>query len=134
VIDTVGLNDGVIARERDPEKLARYLFGRRPDLFIFPTLPNFTLATWGHGPLGNWPRWVGLPACQWEDYVYVGTTTTDSYHLNFLVRRETPQAARLRAFIATRVANLRAPEMEALLQDLRARSQAARASSPEARP
>jgi len=118
IVDTVGLNDNVIARERDLGRLVQYVFDRQPDIIVFPTLPDFTPPTFGHGPLGNWPAWIHRPECRWDRYTYAGTTTTDFYYLNFLVRREAPDADRLVAFVTEQVADLRAPEMEALLADL----------------
>ena len=102
-LDVAGLNDTVIARERDLGVLRDHFFGFAPDLVIHPGQKNFTWVTYGHGPLGDYSEWSSDP--RWDDYEYVGTVRTagDAYDLQLLVRRSSSRAVALSAFLRERV-------------------------------
>jgi hypothetical protein len=68
-----GLNDRVIAAERDPRRLADYVFGRQPDLLFQRERTDGTLITYGHGPLGDHRTWASHPG--WDGYEYAGSIT-----------------------------------------------------------
>lgn len=89
-LDTVGLNDRFIARERDLGKLVDYFFSWNADLVIQAGSKKFTYMRNGHGPLGDDSRWARDP--RWDRYEYVGTTRTDgrTYDLHFFVRDDSP--------------------------------------------
>ena len=103
-IDTVGLNDAYIARERDLDALADYVFSRKPTLFFYPANPNFSYVTYGHGPLGDFSAWARHPG--FDDYVYVGTVfrvADVGYDLHVLVRRDDPRFEELSRFLRSSV-------------------------------
>lgn len=88
-LDTAGLNDNYIARERDLDKLVDYFFSRKPTLVLHPAKKDFTEWIYGdHGPLGNYEYWCD--DARWDNYRYVGTITTsdDIYDLHVLLRRD----------------------------------------------
>jgi arabinofuranosyltransferase len=102
-IDTAGLNDRYIARERDPRKLSDYVFHQHPDLIIFRSRKDGTLLTYAHGPLGDQTKWSDNPG--WDEYEYVGTVDQPEIHdLQFFVRRDSPVAFALARYIKTNVA------------------------------
>lgn len=84
-LDLVGLNDSFIARERDPERLVDYVFDRRPDLMILPSIRARHWIPFGHGPLGNYRSWTTDP--RFDEYFYVGTVKTNFYYLHFVLDR-----------------------------------------------
>ena len=109
-LDLGGLNDPVIARERDLRKLVDHVFSRQLTLVI---LPSEILAhaggkrRWlvrGHGPLGNYNRWANDR--RWNRYAYAGTLTAPLYELNFLVRRRHPRFQEFRKYIRDHVADV----------------------------
>ena len=101
-LDVVGLNDGLIARTRDKEKLVDYFFSFQPDLVIHPGQKDFSWITYGHGTLGDYVSWADDP--RWDEYVYVGTCiTVGSYDLQFLVRRSSRFQEALTVFLHDKV-------------------------------
>jgi len=101
-IDTVGLNDATIARERDVHALADYVFSRKPTLFFYPAKRNFSYVRYGHGPLGDFSAWAQHPG--FDDYEYVGTVfRAAEYDLHFLVRRDDPRFEELSRFLRSSV-------------------------------
>jgi arabinofuranosyltransferase len=105
-VDIAGLNDRVIARERDPQRLADYLFGREPDLLFQRERTDGTLITYGHGPLGDHRKWASHPG--WDGYLYAGSITDVEpwrHELHVYVRSASPAAAELRELVRTRLAD-----------------------------
>jgi arabinofuranosyltransferase len=96
-IDTVGLNNFFISRERNLEKLTDYFFSTSPDLILTGTQKDGSSITYGHGPLGNATLWDMDP--RWCQYTYVGTALTDYYNINFLVQNGYSHFHDLRNFI-----------------------------------
>ncbi len=107
-IDVVGLNDRYIAREKDLNKLVTYVFDREPTIIILPSLKDRTWITFGHGPLGDYTRWVNDE--RFSEYRYSGTVTTNLYDLQFLVRKDHKYARELERFLTVQVVdNLSGP-------------------------
>jgi len=104
-LDVVGLNDRVIAREKDHQKLVDYFFDQQPDLVLQPAdVRSQSWANYGHGPLGNYASWAADP--RWDRYGYAGTIITGgAYDLHLLVRRDMPGADRFAMFLKTQVAD-----------------------------
>jgi len=103
-LDTVGLNDRVIARERDLSRLTAYFFGRRPAIIFQRARRDGTLITYGHGPLGNTALWAAHPG--WNDYVYAGSiddVDPSRHEMHLFLRKDAPGAAALLSFLRTRV-------------------------------
>lgn len=100
-LDTVGLNDPFIARQRNLEKLAEYVFSWNPDLIILPGFRNGLWINYGHGPLGNVVRWAHFK--QFDNFDYVGTTRTDFYDLQYFVRQQSQNGEKLKSFLKREV-------------------------------
>jgi hypothetical protein len=103
-LDTVGLNDRVIARERDLPRLTDYFFGRRPAIVFQRARKDGTLITYGHGPLGNTALWAAHPG--WNDYVYAGSmddVDPSRHEMHLFLRRDAKDAAALLSFLRARV-------------------------------
>jgi hypothetical protein len=103
-LDTVGLNDRTIARERDLGRLTAYFFGRKPAIIFQRARLDGTLITYGHGPLGNTALWAAHPG--WDDYVYAGSiddVDPSRHEMHLFLRKDAPDAAALLAFLRTRV-------------------------------
>jgi hypothetical protein len=101
-LDTVGLNDRVIARERDLSRLTAYFFGREPAIVFQRARGDGTLITYGHGPLGNTALWAAHPG--WNDYVYAGSmddVDPQRHEMHVFLRKDAP--ADLLAFLRARV-------------------------------
>lgn len=101
-LDTVGLNDRVIARERDLARLTAYFFGRRPAIIFQRARRDGTLITYGHGPLGNTAQWAAHPG--WDDYVYAGSmddVDPQRHEMHLFLRKDAP--GDLLAFLRARV-------------------------------
>jgi hypothetical protein len=102
-LDTVGLNDRLLARTRDRRAAVDYFFGWSPDLVIHPGSESAWIRH-GHGPLGDYRSWAGDP--RWDGYEYVGTTrTTGRYDLQYFVRRSSSFRDALGGFVKTAVAD-----------------------------
>lgn len=101
VLDVVGLNDRVIARERNLNRLVDYFFSVRPTLVLHPALDGAWL-DYGHGPLGNYRTWATDP--RWDDYSYIGTVQA-GYDLHLLLRKDYSRFDELASFIKGNVAD-----------------------------
>jgi hypothetical protein len=124
-VDTVGLNDRTIARERDVGRLTSYFFGRKPDIIFQRERLDGSLVTYGHGVLGNHALWADHPG--WDDYAYAGTVVDVEpwrHELHLYVRKDTPQTGALRDFIAQKVADFVRPTPPVTLGTARSRSTA----------
>jgi hypothetical protein len=100
----VGLNDRVIARERDLGRLTAYFFGRKPAIIFQRARQDGTLITYGHGPLGNTALWAAHPG--WDDYVYAGSiddVDPSRHEMHLFLRKDAPDAAALLSFLRARV-------------------------------
>lgn len=103
-LDVVGLNDRVIAREKDRRKLVEYFFKQHPDLVLHPADLAGPWFSKGDGPLGDYGRWADDP--RWDRYAYVGTITTSGpYHLHLLLRRDMPGFIPFAAYLQSQVAD-----------------------------
>jgi arabinofuranosyltransferase len=102
-LDTVGLNDGFIARTLDQSKLADYFFNWSPDLVIHPGKAEQSWLRNGHGPLGDFLSWTNDP--RWDEYEYIGTSkTSDSlYDLQYFVRKSSRFRISLEYFLKEHV-------------------------------
>jgi hypothetical protein len=100
-LDTVGLNDPFIARQRNLEKLAEYVFNWNPDLIILPGFRNGLWINYDHGPLVNVRRWAHFK--QFDKFDYVGTTRTDFYDLQYFVRQQSQNGEKLKNFLKREV-------------------------------
>jgi hypothetical protein len=110
-LDTVGLNDRFIAREHDIGRLTKYFFGAKPTVIFQRDRVDGTLITYGHGVLGDHDKWADNPG--WDDYVYVGTITDVEpwrHELHVYLRRDAPEADKLRHFLAERIVDFVHPE------------------------
>lgn len=110
-IDTVGLNDQFIARERDLDRITSYLFGRRPDIVLHRSRIDGTPITYGHGVLGNTALWADHPG--WNDYVYAGSILDVEpwrHELHVFVRADGRRARPLFEYVQERVADRVHPE------------------------
>jgi hypothetical protein len=128
-LDIAGLNDPVIARERDLGRLVDHVFALRPDLFIHAATEDHQWITFGHGPLGDYRSWSGDP--RWDDYEYAGSWRPPHrlYQLHFLLRRDGAQAVALADWLRTRVVDGRYDVLPLPLG-----TQAAPATTPAWRP
>lgn len=103
-LDTVGLNDRVIARERDLARLTAYFFGQKPTIVFQRARQDGTLITYGHGPLGNTAQWAAHPG--WNDYVYAGSiddVDPSRHEMHLFLRKDAPDAPALLQFLRGRV-------------------------------
>jgi hypothetical protein len=102
-LDTVGLNDRFIARERDLGRLVNYFFSQRADLVLHPATKNHAWITYGHGPLGNYSLWAR--DLRWDQYSYVGTVRTQGelYDIHFLLRTDSSHFQQLGSFLQEHV-------------------------------
>jgi len=97
-LDTVGLNDRFIARERDLRKLTDYFFNQQPDLILHPANQNFSWIKFGHGHMGNLLLWS--TDVRWDGYAYIGTIKTDNaYDIHIFLRRDWPDFAQFKSFL-----------------------------------
>ena len=90
-VDLSGSNDAVLAHERDVTDAARYVFGRRPDVFVQREHADGSLLTDGPGVLGDHARWAEHGG--WDDYDYVGSVVDVKPwrdELNVFVRKGAP--------------------------------------------
>ena len=98
VIDSVGLNDNFIAREKDIGRLTDYLFSKRLDLLFMPATKQHSWITYGHGPMGDVTRWSSDPRL--DEYKYVGTITFErGYDYHLLLRKDYAEFDRLSSFL-----------------------------------
>ncbi|MHB0937428.1 MAG: hypothetical protein ACYDCO_11135 [Armatimonadota bacterium] len=103
-LDVVGLNDRVIAREKDRQKLVGYFFNQQPDLVLQPADISGPWVDYGHGPLGNYASWANDP--RWDRYAYIGSIGTGPpYNLHMLLRRDLPGFTNFAAFLRSEVAD-----------------------------
>ncbi len=100
-LDTVGLNDAFIARNRDLNKLLSYLFDWRADILILPSLGTKTWLTFGHGPLGNIPVFSSDP--RFDEFEYIGTALTDAYDLQFYISKRSSLHHELKLFVRNEI-------------------------------
>ena len=105
VIDTVGLNDSFIARERDIDRLTDYVFSQAPDLFFMKGTEDHAVLAEGHGPLGDRTKWSNDP--RFDAYEYVGTITlAQRYDYHLLLRSTYPDFDDLSSFIQQHIADV----------------------------
>ena len=104
-LDTVGLNDGFIARNRDIDLLTDYFFGEKPTLVFAMANKDHTWIDYGHGPLLKRTDWMRDP--RWDDYIYAGTITTSGgmYDIHLMLRKDYEQMEELADFLAARIAD-----------------------------
>lgn len=100
-LDTVGLNDTFISRERDLAALTDYYFSQSPDLVVLGAVDGPSWVDFGHGPLGNIQAWSN--DARWDRFEYVGTVFTLSYDLYFYVDTSSRFAGSLTRFLDNRV-------------------------------
>ena len=102
-LDTVGLNDGFIAKTRDKNKLVDYFFDWSPDLVIHPGRARTSWLQDGHGPLGNYLSWSN--DSRWDEYQYVGTSNIiDTYYdLQYFVKKSSRFRDPLEGFLKANV-------------------------------
>lgn len=118
-IDTVGLNDSFISREKDIRKLTDYLFSKRPILIFQAANKNHSLITCGHGHLGDNTKWA--LDHRWDNYRYIATITTTMYNLHLFLRQDYKFYEYFSRFIKENIADIIYPESPLTLGSQRER-------------
>jgi arabinofuranosyltransferase len=97
-LDTVGLNDTFISRNKNTEKIVNYLFRWDADMIIMPGNEDNTWLDYGHGPLGNVPSWA--KDSRFDKYKYIGTSKTSGpYNLHYFIKDSTGNNINLTLFM-----------------------------------
>lgn len=102
-LDTVGLNDSFIARNKEVDKLLGYFFRVSPDIFIGALTKDLKWITYGHGPMGDFTKLSD--DSRWDDYVYIGTAKTagTSYDLQFFLNKNSKHFDSMKKFLEANV-------------------------------
>jgi len=102
-VDPVGLNDTFLARSKNLDDSAKYLFGQEPNLILIPVDETNEPINFGHGLLGNYAAWADDE--RWADYKVLGTFIRGDtpYSLQVWVRQQTPLTDSLTDFLLNRI-------------------------------
>lgn len=103
ILDTVGLNDTFIARHRDYQPLADYVFSRKPTLALAESAMESGWFEDRHGPFqGHFSRLMTDP--RWDGYAYVGTIVFSSmYYFQVFLRHDYADFEEFRRFLQDRI-------------------------------
>lgn len=103
ILDTVGLNDTFIARNRDYPQLADYVFSRKPTVALAESAMESGWFEERHGPFkGHFSRLMADP--RWDEYAYVGTVVFSSmYYFQVFLRHDYADFEEFRRFLQDRI-------------------------------